>query len=667
MAAPSIWVEVWPLPHVTPFEAKIAQLPITSLNLRDVTDGIGHGQVSIPADYSRLAEVVEVVPGTPASNVASILRVRMEGVTDPIFEFPAGLASIPLTEPAGQVLELAGGADETFLDWEIVYPFDAPAYPSLDPDWIWGGDSLLADGGYEGTINEVQNVSHDGTGGTFTLTFGAETTGAIAWNTGTVDMELALQALTNITDVRITGLGTAASPWAVEWVNPSGDVAQLTGSAAGLTPGGSTITITTETTGGGQVPEWQATSSGTQTSISPRIVTGQARTGTHSLEIDPAPPSPLYAGAEVPLPVVPGATYYGELWAKTADADTADRKFKLVARGPLEELLGAWHEQVLPVSVYTKHSIQWTQPASLSIAIFRYAFTGAGTDPLPVYVDDATVAQGRPAATPGAIVLELLGVAQGKGGLPFIRSASFTAGADSDGVAWNASISFTAQALQTLGQVLENLRIQGYEWTVRWNAGAAQYDLLLYNPGGLGTDRSAAETPILTQGANVAAGELHKTEPKGSVVFVMSVGGFWTEAVSSPLETVYGRRVQPVAAITVGDGPAATRVAVQAALDDLDRMASAKLVCLPTDQSIPYRDFNLGDKLQVQLPGLLATTAMRVVAITTKLENERLWWEVDVGAQVFRRVPARQGDTRRKSPAPVVPWHRHGDEGTGRK
>lgn len=88
------------------------------------------------------------------------------------------------------------------------------------------------------TVNEIQAVYTDATSGTFTLTFGANTTAAIAFDATPEDLATALEALASITDVLVTGSGTAADPWYVEFVDPGDqDVALMTFDDTGLTGG----------------------------------------------------------------------------------------------------------------------------------------------------------------------------------------------------------------------------------------------------------------------------------------------------------------------------------------------------------------------------------------------------------------------------------------------
>ena len=101
-------------------------------------------------------------------------------------------------------------------------------------------DSAIADQNYQAgvaSVDEVQEVYLDNAiGGTFTLTFNpgggyaTQTTGALNHDASAADIKAALEALEGITEVNVTGSGTAASPWTVTFLNHTGskDVVDLT-------------------------------------------------------------------------------------------------------------------------------------------------------------------------------------------------------------------------------------------------------------------------------------------------------------------------------------------------------------------------------------------------------------------------------------------------------
>lgn len=88
-----------------------------------------------------------------------------------------------------------------------------------------------------GTLNEIQSVAIVGaTGGTFTLTFDGQITAAIAYNVTAVQLEAALEALSNITNVTVTGTGTSADPFLVTFMDSFANVPQMTSNTPLLLP-----------------------------------------------------------------------------------------------------------------------------------------------------------------------------------------------------------------------------------------------------------------------------------------------------------------------------------------------------------------------------------------------------------------------------------------------
>ena len=76
-----------------------------------------------------------------------------------------------------------------------VRPYDfATKQPSEIRDWIWDGENLLSNPGFEddSAVSEIYEIELDGaTGGTFTLTVGGDTTPSQAFNVSETDLELA--------------------------------------------------------------------------------------------------------------------------------------------------------------------------------------------------------------------------------------------------------------------------------------------------------------------------------------------------------------------------------------------------------------------------------------------------------------------------------------------
>lgn len=100
-------------------------------------------------------------------------------------------------------------------------------------------------------INETQTIYNGATGGTFTISFsGQGPTNAIAYDAAAGTVETELEALSNITNVTVTGAGTSGDPWTITFMNPGGqDAAEITADDTNLTGGTPTSTIATTQAG----------------------------------------------------------------------------------------------------------------------------------------------------------------------------------------------------------------------------------------------------------------------------------------------------------------------------------------------------------------------------------------------------------------------------------
>ncbi|MDH3643976.1 MAG: hypothetical protein OES38_17860, partial [Gammaproteobacteria bacterium] len=92
-------------------------------------------------------------------------------------------------------------------------------------------------------VNEVQTVTNDATGGTFTLTFNGDTTVALNWNATVTEVQTALDALPSIGAVGGVTVGGAAQNWTVTFAD-AGPVAALVANDVLLTGGTTTVTET---------------------------------------------------------------------------------------------------------------------------------------------------------------------------------------------------------------------------------------------------------------------------------------------------------------------------------------------------------------------------------------------------------------------------------------
>jgi hypothetical protein len=122
---------------------------------------------------------------------------------------------------------------------------------------------IVADAGYTGIgapvpgTAEVQTVTITGgpTGGTFTLTYSGQTTATIAPNAVGATVQTALNNLSNLDGVTVSG--SAGGPYTVTFPIAMGNPAQMTASGAGLT-GGTTPSVGVATTTPYVAPSFEA-------------------------------------------------------------------------------------------------------------------------------------------------------------------------------------------------------------------------------------------------------------------------------------------------------------------------------------------------------------------------------------------------------------------------
>ncbi len=128
-------------------------------------------------------------------------------------------------------------------------------------------------------INEIETITLGGSpdGGTYTLTYSAQTTGAILYNASSEAVRIALESLSNIDIGEVTVAGGVGGPWTVTFIGGLGatDVTDLTGDASNLTSAGTqSITVTATTTPTG--PNWVSEANNWHNPAAPTTATAPA-------------------------------------------------------------------------------------------------------------------------------------------------------------------------------------------------------------------------------------------------------------------------------------------------------------------------------------------------------------------------------------------------------
>lgn len=129
--------------------------------------------------------------------------------------------------------------------------------------------------------NEVWTVTITGspTGGTFTLTFGGNTTNPIAYNASAATVDTEFEALASVDTVTVTG--SAGGPWTIEFTGTHSysNVGDITASGAGLTGGSSPNAVPAKVQDGHDFTTQSASLYKIQYPIG-RVVFNSALTGT---------------------------------------------------------------------------------------------------------------------------------------------------------------------------------------------------------------------------------------------------------------------------------------------------------------------------------------------------------------------------------------------------
>lgn len=151
---------------------------------------------------------------------------------------------------------------------------------------LYWGDSVTSALGYQATAAQVQTalnalasvpaptggtndrqtvtISGSPAGGTFTLTFGGQTTAGIAFNAAASAVQTAVQALSSVGAGNATVTGSNGGPWVITFTGTLANAAQsvITANGASLTGGTSpSVAVVHTTTGVAKVPSIVVTGS----------------------------------------------------------------------------------------------------------------------------------------------------------------------------------------------------------------------------------------------------------------------------------------------------------------------------------------------------------------------------------------------------------------------
>ncbi len=614
--------EAWTLPWSATFERVIADIPVTAGQGSVKLNDFAGGQIRVPADYARLTDII-------SDTVGSLIRV-LDGVTI-VHEFLAQRVDFTLSESS--TATISGSDVASMFDRAVIYPYDYEgSNPSTFPNHVWGGPNTLDNEGFELQENRSQIVEVDvgaASGGTFTLSIGADPTGTIAYNASDTTVQNAIETgITEITDVLVSGSGSTADPWRIEFVVPPVPTVTMSGDGALLTPS-DTLTVSTVQIGNAEISQSWTKSQRADSRTTPALH------GTYSVFRQSSGAEPThggsfaqtiiatqYGGLQQIVQVEPGGTYQASMWVRTT---ASSQTYRLVIRDRFEGFVAS--VEITPsANTYTEASIaDVIIPAGVTEVVFRMANitpSATGTS----YYDDASFNEGLAAANVGVIATALMADAitdhtgDTRGAmLDWVQITSWDATNDSSTTAWADTESFTAFRGASYGQTFDRLVSLNYEWrlTPLSSPSSVTHDLEWYATGNLGTDHTASDSPAINIGQAITAGTIVKRIPNLTAVLVEGAEGAYYEQKDSTAETNFGRMEK-----YRGDtGITSTTSLTALAQHMLDQEAAVRTAIQVTvigtdDHPRPLVDYTVGDTLNVQLPPILSKTGKRVSQIT---------------------------------------------------
>lgn len=138
-------VEVWNLPHNSPHEILLGEIPdLVAVELGKTGRDGGDVTVTLPADDPNLDVVCDPDASPPVSTLLRVYLIR-GGVRTFVGAWLAEERSRPFEDDEGERwVEISGPSVDDVTNHGAVPPYDYPENPSSAPDWSFGGDGTSA-------------------------------------------------------------------------------------------------------------------------------------------------------------------------------------------------------------------------------------------------------------------------------------------------------------------------------------------------------------------------------------------------------------------------------------------------------------------------------------------------------------------------------------------
>lgn len=261
--------------------------------------------------------------------------------------------------------------------------------------------------------------------------------------------------------------------------------------------------------------------------------------------------------------------------------------------------------------------------------------------------------------TPGFILKTLIDKAQVLGELSGL-TYTFTNTLDSSGAAWAGTTTLEIETGTTLLSVITKMVENGI-FEVRM----VGRELRLYNPNGLGTDRTTGATPV-TLWTSFADELPEQRDSKGlrSVAIVKGDDGACVEVVDSAALALWGRRTMVVSQSGITDTGTLTAVG-QAALAQVSAVRSERTLEYPVQVGVtpvPFRDYACGDWVYNDMNGTPERVRVRQLTVDMGSGDDLpnvvatlndLFLEADLA--LARKIAGITGGSRLDSSKPANP------------
>lgn len=150
----SIWLELWKRPGHATFGRLQNDVPARSGGFTDTLNGIGSGSATVPSSWPYFDEVLLTDPDTAANSTVGLFRwYSSESPTTPIFEWePTSL--LPAGAKNEHTVDVSGNGMKGVLSKARLEPWDwdgTDVFAPNVPDWVYGGNQILQNGGFETT------------------------------------------------------------------------------------------------------------------------------------------------------------------------------------------------------------------------------------------------------------------------------------------------------------------------------------------------------------------------------------------------------------------------------------------------------------------------------------------------------------------------------------